>query len=116
MENEKAHSGKKNEFAERGAEDFYFAGKDRDLIEEAKADILAAASVARDERARTCPKCAGILESHKFMEGVLDRCDRCEGVWLAKGQLELIVKRAARGPVGAFLDRCFSKDESGKRT
>jgi Zn-finger nucleic acid-binding protein len=115
MENEKDRSGKKNEFAERGAEDFYFAVKDRDLIDEARADVQIAASAAREERARTCPKCAGNFESYRFMEWVVDRCDRCEGVWLNKGQLELIFKRASRGPVGAFLDRCFAKEQSGKR-
>jgi Zn-finger nucleic acid-binding protein len=116
MENGRDRLGKKNEFAERGAEDFYFAAKDRELIEETRADMQTAASAARGERARTCPKCAGNFENHTFMEWVVDRCDRCEGVWLDKGVLDLIVKRAARGPVGAFLDRCFSKDESGKRT
>jgi Zn-finger nucleic acid-binding protein len=109
MENEKDRPGKKNEFVERGAEDFYFAVKDRELIEV----MQTAVSTAREERARTCPKCAGKFNAYKFMELVLDRCGRCEGVWLNKGQLELIVKRAARGPVGAFLDRCFSKNESG---
>lgn len=113
MENEKDRPGKKNEFVERGAEDFYFAAKDRELIGEARADLQTAASAAREQRARTCPKCAGKFESYKFMEFVLDRCVRCEGVWLNKGQLELIAKRAARGPVVAFLDRCFSKDQSG---
>jgi Zn-finger nucleic acid-binding protein len=113
MENEKDRPSKKNAFAERGAEDFYFAAKDRGLIEEARADMQSAVSASREDRARICPKCAGKFESYKFMEFVLDRCFRCEGVWLNKGQLELIVKRAARGPVGAFLDRCFSKDESG---
>lgn len=111
MENEKDRSGKKNEFAERGAEDFYFAAKDRELIEE----MHTAASAAREERTRTCPKCAGNFEGYRFMEFVVDRCQRCEGIWLNKGQLEIIFKRAARGPVGAFLDRCFAKDESGKR-
>lgn len=109
MENKKDRPGKKNEFVERGAEDFYFAAKDRELIEV----MQTAVSTASEERARTCPKCAGKFKAYKFMELVLDRCGGCEGVWLNKGQLELIVKRAARGPVGAFLDRCFSKNESG---
>ena len=115
MENEKDRSDQKNEFAERGAEDFYFAVKDRELIEETRIEIETVASAAREERARTCPKCAGNFKSYRFMELVLDRCERCEGVWLNKGQLELIFKRAARGPVGAFLDRCFSKGENGGR-
>jgi Zn-finger nucleic acid-binding protein len=114
-ENEKDRSDKKNEFAERGAEDFYFAAKDREIIEETRVEMEIAASAAREERARTCPKCAGNFESHRFMEFVVERCRRCEGIWLNKGQLEIIFKRAARGPVGAFLDRCFSKGENDSR-
>jgi Transcription factor zinc-finger len=109
LENEKNRLDKKNDFAERGAEDFYFAAKDRELIEV----MQTAVSTAREERARTCPKCAGKFESYRFMEFVVDRCHGCEGIWLNKGQLEIIFKRAARGPVGAFFDRCFSKGENG---
>jgi|SRR3954451_9669331 Zn-finger nucleic acid-binding protein len=111
MENEKNRPGKKNDFAERGAEDFYFAAKDRELVEE----MQTAFSAAQAERARTCPKCAGGFESYRFMEVIVDRCLKCEGIWLNKGQLEIIFKRAARGPIGAFLDRCFSRQESGRR-
>jgi Zn-finger nucleic acid-binding protein len=50
------------------------------------------------------------------MEFVLDRCESCGGIWLDKGELEGIVRRAARGPLGAFLDRCFSKNEPGKKS
>ncbi len=109
MENEKDRSGKNNEFAERGAEDFYFAARDRELLEELKDAV----SAAREQRAQICPKCAGNFERYKFMELVLDRCRECKGTWLNNGQLDLIVKKAARGPLGVFLDRCFSKDQSG---
>lgn len=108
MENQNNRPGE-NEFAERGAEDFYFAVKDRELIEETKADARKVEAAAREERAQTCPKCSGKFERYGLMDFVLDRCKRCEGIWLNKGQLELILKRASRGPVGAFLDRCFSK-------
>lgn len=104
----------KDEFAERGAEDFYFAVKDRELIEQTKIDRQKVEAAAREERAHTCPKCSGRFEGYEFMGLVLDRCKRCEGIWLNGGELELILKRAARGPLGAFLDRCFSKDEVGK--
>jgi len=115
METEKNRPGK-NEFAERGAEDFYFAVKDRDLIEETKADTQKVEAAAREERAQTCPKCSGRFESYGFMEFVLDRCKKCEGIWLDKGELEGILRRAARGPLGAFLDRCFSKNETGNQS
>ena len=61
-----------------------------------------------------CPKCSGNLEKYKFMGFVLDRCDSCAGIWLDNGELEAIVRSAARGPLGAFLDRYFSKNETGK--
>jgi Zn-finger nucleic acid-binding protein len=49
------------------------------------------------------------------MDFVLDRCESCEGIWLNKDQLKGILRKAARGPLGAFLDRCFAKDEPGKK-
>jgi len=36
---EKDRFGEKTEFVERAKEDFYFAAKDRELIEEMKADL-----------------------------------------------------------------------------
>jgi len=44
----------------------------------------------------------------------LDRCETCEGIWLNKGELQGILRQQARGPLGVFLDRCFSKKQSGK--
>ncbi len=102
-------------FDERAGEDFYFASRDRELVEEMKAYFQTSEAAARRERASACPKCAGKLESYGFMEFVLDRCRGCEGIWLGKGQLEGIVRRAARGPLGAFFDRCFSKDDTARQ-
>lgn len=115
MENEKDRFGEK-QFMERAKEDFYFAAKDRELIEEMKAQVQKVEAAMREGHALTCPKCAGKLESYRFMEFVLDRCESCEGIWLDKGELEGILRRAARGPLGAFLDRCFSKDETGNQS
>lgn len=104
------------QFSERAQEDLYFAAKDRELFEEMKAQARKVEATERKERARTCPRCAGRLGSYRFMEFVLDRCESCEGLWLEKGKLEGILRRAARGPVGAFLGRCFSKDEKVRQT
>ena len=39
-----------------------------------------------------CPKCSGILE-HELVNGVaLDRCERCQGLWFDKGEMEWLVK------------------------
>ena len=83
---------------------------------EMKGEFQKAEAARRKERNLYCPKCAGRLDSYTYMEFVLDRCGSCEGIWLDKGELEGIVRRATRGPLGAFLDRCFAKTEPGKKS
>ena len=46
----------------------------------------------------------------------LDRCEDCEGIWLNKGELAGILHQQARGPLGAFLDRCFAKHETAAKS
>ena len=116
MPNERDRSGEKPEFVERANENFYFAARDRELIEEMKAELQKVEAAGRKGRIRNCPNCTGKLESYKFMEFILDRCTSCEAIWLDKGELEGILRSATRGPLGAFFDRCFSKDETGKKS
>jgi Zn-finger nucleic acid-binding protein len=114
MENEKDRLGEK--FDERANEDQYFAVKEHELIEGMKAEFQKVEAAKRGAQIVNCPKCPGKLESYKFMNFVLDRCKSCEGIWLDKGELEAILRRAARGPLGAFFERCFSKDETGTKS
>jgi Zn-finger nucleic acid-binding protein len=116
MENEKDRFSEKVKFNERANEDSYFAAKEHELIEGMKAEFQKVEAARREGRILSCPKCSGKLDSYRYMEFVLDRCGSCEGIWLDKGELEGIVRRAARGPLGAFLDRCFAKDETGKKS
>jgi Zn-finger nucleic acid-binding protein len=116
MENDKNRVGEKTAFVERANEDIYFAVKEHELIEGMKAEFQKVESARREGRIVNCPKCPGKLESYKFMNFVLDRCESCEGIWLDKDQLKGILRKAARGPLGAFLDRCFAKDETGKKS
>jgi Zn-finger nucleic acid-binding protein len=116
MENDKDRFGEKTTFVERANEDSYFAVKEHELIEGMKAEFQRLELVRREGQIVNCPKCPGKLESYKFMDFVLDRCESCEGIWLDKGELKGILRKAARGPLGAFLDRCFAKDETGKKS
>ena len=116
MENEKDRFDEKVKFDERANEDIYFAVKEHELIEGMKAEFQKVEGARREGQIVNCPKCSGKLGFYRFMEFVLDRCESCEGIWLNKGDLERILRRAARGPLGAFLDRCFSKDEAGKKS
>jgi len=99
-------------FDERANEDSYFATKEHELIEAMRAEFQRTEITKRAGRIVSCPKCSGKLASHKFMEFVLERCDSCAGIWLDQGELEGIVRSAARGPLGAFFDRCFAKIET----
>jgi len=115
MENDKDRFGEKLKFNERANEDSYFALKEHELIEGMKAEFQKVEAARRQGQIVNCPKCPGKLESYKFMDFILDRCETCEGIWLDKGELKGILRKAARGPLGAFLDRCFAKDEPGKK-
>jgi Zn-finger nucleic acid-binding protein len=41
----------------------------------------------------------------------LDRCRECGGIWLDKGELEAIVRKINRGPVGEWLDKLAAGNE-----
>ena len=46
----------------------------------------------------TCPKCGGQLKEELYLDLVtVDRCGGCKGVYLDRGELEIVVK--AQQPV-----------------
>ena len=102
-------------FDERANEDSYFAGKEHELIEGMKAEFQQTEAARRETQMTTCPKCSGKFANYKFMGFVLDRCESCEGIWLNKGELAGILRQQSRGPLGAFLDRCFAKAETATK-
>ena len=103
--------GENVEFDERANEDRYFALKEHERIDEMKVDFKNAEAARRERQVGSCPMCAGKLEKYGFMGFVLHRCDSCQGIWLKPAELHGIVRKAARGPLGAFFDRCFSRVE-----
>jgi Zn-finger nucleic acid-binding protein len=102
------------EFDERANEDRYFALKERERIDEMKVDFQNAEAARRERQVGSCPMCAAKLEQYAFMGFVLHRCDSCQGIWLRSAELQGIMRKAARGPLGAFFDRCFSKVEKNQ--
>jgi Zn-finger nucleic acid-binding protein len=96
-------------FDERANEESYFAAKEHELIDGMKAEFQQVQTARREAQMMNCPKCSGKFAKYKFMGFNLDRCENCEGIWLNKGELAGILRQQARGPLGAFLDRCFSK-------
>jgi Zn-finger nucleic acid-binding protein len=104
-------SGQNVEFDERANEDRYFALKERERVDEMKIDFKNAEAATREAQVGSCPMCAIKLEKFGFMGFALLRCDSCQGIWLKPAELRGIMRKAARGPLGAFLDRCFSRVE-----
>ena len=94
---------------ERANEDRYFALKEHERINEMKVDFQNAEAAGRERQVANCPMCAGKLEKYAFMGFVLPRCDSCQGIWLKRAELHGIMRKAARGPLGAYFDRCFAK-------
>ena len=108
MADEKDRFGETMKLVERAKEDIYFAEKDRELIERLKAQLR---KVENREAQLHCPKCPGILETYTFQGVSLDRCRKCGGVWMDKGELEGVVRKLIRGPLGYWVDKLMEKDE-----
>ena len=115
MKNEPKRPGDSPEFDEHANEDSYFALKEHQLLEEMKIEFHRARAARREVQMATCPKCLGRFQEYPFMGFILDRCENCQGIWLKKGELDGILRQHGRGPLGAFLDRCFSKAETSTK-
>jgi len=102
MENAKDRSGEKLNFDERANKDSYFAAKEHELIEGMKAEFQKVEAARREGQIVNCPKCSGKLESYKFMDFALDRCESCEGIWLDKGELEGDFEKSSARSAGRF--------------
>jgi Zn-finger nucleic acid-binding protein len=108
MVDEKDRLGETMKLVERAKEDIYFAQRDRELVEKLKAQLQ---KVEDQEWKLHCPKCRGLLETYTFQGFVLDRCQNCGGVWMDNGELEGIIRKVARGPLGHWIDKLLSKEE-----
>lgn len=89
-------------------EEEYFARQEaerkRKLAEEWQAKLLAEErEQARSLHSMKCPKCGMQLEEIAFGEVRIDRCFSCEGLWLDKGELEVIQQKE-----GGFMVRMLS--------
>jgi Zn-finger nucleic acid-binding protein len=109
--NKQNRFGENVEFDERANEDRYFALKEHERINEMKVDFKIAEAARRERQVGNCPMCAGRLKKYGFMGFVPHRCDSCQGIWLKPAELDGLMRKAARGRLGAFFDRCFAKVE-----
>ena len=87
-------------------EDEYFARLDAELRKELrqKADAERAARVAADRN--KCPRDGATLEATNHSHVTIDRCPKCGGIWLDKGELEILEAGNSEhsGFVGSLLN------------
>jgi len=86
----------------KALEEDYFRRKEQETIEKLRAQMAAEQQATS---ALQCPKCDGTLAELTF-EGVqIDRCNKCNGVWLDAGELERLTKSEGGG--GGWLSRLW---------
>lgn len=106
MLDEKDRFGETMRLVERAKEDMYFAERDRELLERLRRQLRKVDNGAVQLR---CPKCPGELESYTFEGFLLDRCHQCGGVWMDRDELEAVVRKISRGPLGEWIDKLTAK-------
>ena len=110
MADQKDKFGETMKLVDRAKEDIYFAERDRELIEKLKGQLQ---KVEKTSSPIHCPKCPGELETYTFPGFLLDRCHNCGGIWMDKGELEGVIRKATRGPLAAWIDKLMGKEEEG---
>ncbi len=106
MADEKDRFGETMKLAERAKEDIYFAARDREVLAKLRGQLR---KVETTHAPLKCPKCPGSLETFTFHSVTLDRCQDCHGVWMDYGELEAVVRKVSRGPLGEWLDTLTAK-------
>lgn len=89
-------------------EEVYFTRLELERRRKAAEERQAALQVEEREKARAlhhmkCPKCGMQLEDINYADVRVDKCFGCEGVWLDRGELDIIRKKDA-GFVGTLLN------------
>ena len=104
MPTEKDRLGEKLHDVEQAREDQYFRNRDKELIErlrskrekEFTADLKAAGTLI-------CPRCGAQL-GERSQHGVYAReCPSCGGLWLDKGDVEVLAEREQDGWLGRLF-------------
>jgi hypothetical protein len=84
-------------------EDEYFAKLDADLMKERRARLdEERLKQERFSHHNKCPKCGCDLEESEHNGIKIDQCSECSGIWLDKGELELIEDMDRRNPQNRY--------------
>jgi ribosomal protein L37AE/L43A len=90
---------------EKGLEEEYFRRKEQEQVEKLRAKRMEEEQREKAEASAVhCPKCDGTLVELSHEEVRIDRCNKCNGVWLDAGELEQL---AAKGESHGWLSRMW---------
>lgn len=79
-------------------EDEYFARLDAELMKERRTKLdVERLQQARSSHLNKCPKCGCDLREREHNHIKVDECEECGGIWLDKGELEMIEEFDRRG-------------------
>ena len=78
----------------KALEEEYFRRKERETLDKLRQEVAAEVAQAGG---RQCPLGHGALMAETHGSVVIDRCEKCGGVWLDKGELEALTNQAKSG-------------------
>ena len=85
-------------------EDEYFVKMDAELLKARRAKLDA--DRLKQERSihfMKCPKCGADLAEREMHNIKVDQCTECDGIWLDKGEMELLVHSEEGSGVGRVI-------------
>ena len=84
-------------------EDAYFHEKDLELLAKKRVALDAQRSASASTAAMKCPRCGSAMTEVAVEHVKVDRCTKCGGVFMDKGELEILTHAKS----GGFLKRLF---------
>ena len=92
-------------------EDEYFMKMDSEKLDKFRSELdkkrmEEGKQKRKEEHWMKCPKCGSDLEEINYQKVIIDRCIECKGIWLDKGELELLTEGQARF-TKAFFAKIF---------
>ena len=88
-------------------EDEYFVRLDQERLREMRAKLDAErAQAERSQHLGRCPRCGAKLEERDHHHVRIDECPECGGVWLDKGELQML-EHVSQEQRGSFIGNLF---------
>ena len=106
MSDEKDRLGDKLRQKQQAEENRYFAEEDRRKLEK-----LRSQSEAEGVRLGACPRDGSPLTQREHHGVAVDDCPRCGGLWLDKGELEILLEREDEGWASRWLRSILKPSE-----